>query len=172
MLSLLVVEWYGLSLAAVAILVAFWRTRYVASSFLVVLRRNLVRFLVYRVAIRRSMHWPGATLLQCCLFSSLLGVNAFCLMFKTNTLADVITRSGIIASINMVPLFLGGRSNMLVDLIGIPLHVHHLFHHWVGRLSIILALIHSGLAVSKEMNVIQRSGWMVLPTIWFCLYKD
>ena len=62
---------------------------------------------------------------------------------------DLISRTGVMASINMVPLFLGGRTNIMVDILGVSVHSYYLAHHWIGRVVVVQGLIHAGLVMSK-----------------------
>lgn len=47
------------------------------------------------------------------------------------------------AIINMVPLFLGGRTNPVADALGISIQSYYFAHNWIGRVAIVEALIHS-----------------------------
>lgn len=60
-------------------------------------------------------------------------------------------RSGLatIVVINLVPLFLAGRTNLLMDYLSIPLHVHQLGHHSLGLLVVIQATIHGVVSLSQ-----------------------
>ena len=62
---------------------------------------------------------------------------------------DLISRTGVMASINMVPLFLGGRTSIVVDLLGVSMHSYYLAHHWIGRVVAVQGLIHAILAMRK-----------------------
>lgn len=76
------------------------------------------------------------TLLDVAVLVAFLGGNAL--------LAAVTLRRGLahVAIVNLVPLFLGGRTNFLLDFLGIPLHVHQLAHHWLGRVAVLQATLH------------------------------
>ncbi len=63
--------------------------------------------------------------------------------------ADRAGTAAMLAAINATPLFLGGRTNPLADSAGVPLSTYHVFHHFVGRLVIIEALVHSLLALQQ-----------------------
>lgn len=36
------------------------------------------------------------------------------------------------AVVNLVPLYLGARTNLLLDFLDIPPHIHQLAHSWLG----------------------------------------
>jgi len=85
------------------------------------------------------------------------------------TRSDLISRSGLMASINLIPLFLGGRTNVLASFLGISLHTYYLAHHWVGRVVIIQGLIHVGSVIASRkpwtFDSFQISGISVRPSI-------
>lgn len=54
------------------------------------------------------------------------------------------SRSGIMATINMVPLFLlAGRNNPLIPLLCISFDTYNLMHRWFGRIVILESLVHT-----------------------------
>jgi hypothetical protein len=63
--------------------------------------------------------------------------------------SDVMIRSGMLASVNLVLLFLGGRTSFLPEFLGVPLDAYYLAHHWIGRTVVLQGLLHAGLAVSS-----------------------
>lgn len=53
-------------------------------------------------------------------------------------------RSGVLATINLVPLFLlAGRNNPLIPLLGISFDTYNLIHRWFGRIVVLEALTHT-----------------------------
>ena len=63
--------------------------------------------------------------------------------------SDLISRSGMMASINLIPLFLGGRTSVLANFLGISLHTYYLAHHWIGRIVVLQGLLHVGLVIAS-----------------------
>ena len=55
------------------------------------------------------------------------------------------------AVFNLMPMFLGGRINPFADSIGIPMSTYYLAHHWIGRVAIAEALIHSSLILRHRL---------------------
>ena len=51
----------------------------------------------------------------------------------------------MMAAINSIPLSLGGRTNPVASMIGVPLSTYYLAHHWIGRVAIIEGLVHTGI---------------------------
>ncbi|KAM5382597.1 hypothetical protein ACJZ2D_002387 [Fusarium nematophilum] len=53
-------------------------------------------------------------------------------------------RSGILSTVNMVPLFLlAGRNNPLIPLLNISFDTYNLIHRWFGRIVILEAVVHT-----------------------------
>jgi hypothetical protein len=56
----------------------------------------------------------------------------------------LLSRSGIIAVINMIPLFLlAGRNNPIIKLTGISFDTMNLIHRWFGRIVVLEAIAHT-----------------------------
>ncbi|KAF4975120.1 hypothetical protein FZEAL_8068 [Fusarium zealandicum] len=53
-------------------------------------------------------------------------------------------RAGVLATVNMVPLFLlAGRNNPLIPLLNISFDTYNLIHRWFGRIVILEAIVHT-----------------------------
>lgn len=76
--------------------------------------------------------------------------------------ANLAATAGMLATINITPLFLGGRTNPLADLFGVPLSMYYVFHHFIGRIAIAEGLLHSGLALRRSrLDQTATSGYVV-----------
>jgi predicted ferric reductase len=69
---------------------------------------------------------------------------------EASDLATLATRAGALAMVNLIPLFLGGRTNTLSNFLNVPLQTYYLIHHWVGRMAVLQALLHVGIIVRLE----------------------
>ncbi|KAH8797841.1 hypothetical protein F5884DRAFT_814465 [Xylogone sp. PMI_703] len=124
-------EWYGIFWGGLfgLLLVLQVRRLLIMSTCL---RSRFRKYFVYRLVP------PGRyriTVLQAVLLISYAGLNvAFMLL-------DI--RSGMLASINFVPLFLGGRTSFIAEWLDVSLNTYYLAHHWIGRLVFIQGLVHS-----------------------------
>jgi hypothetical protein len=57
---------------------------------------------------------------------------------------ELLSRTGIMAVINMIPLFLlAGRNNPIIKLTGISFDTMNLIHRWFGRIVVLEALAHT-----------------------------
>lgn len=70
---------------------------------------------------------------------------------------ELVSRSGIMAVINMIPLFLlAGRNNPIIHLTGISFDTMNLIHRWFGRIVVLEALTHT---IAWMSNKVRTKGW-------------
>lgn len=70
---------------------------------------------------------------------------------------ELLSRSGVMAVMNMIPLFLlAGRNNPIINLTGISFDTMNLIHRWLGRIVILEAIAH---AVCWMSNKVHTKGW-------------
>ncbi|CAG7975961.1 unnamed protein product [Penicillium salamii] len=63
---------------------------------------------------------------------------------KAALLAELRGRSGTLAVLNMVPLFiLAGRNNPLISILHISFDTYNLLHRWLGRMVVIESVVHT-----------------------------
>lgn len=63
---------------------------------------------------------------------------------KNGIYTALIDRTGLLAIMNMAPLFLfAGRNNPLIKLTGITFDTYNLVHRWLGRLVVLESLLHT-----------------------------
>ena len=78
----------------------------------------------------------------------LIGNIVFCALLnykqeKLATIAELRGRTGVLATVNMVPLvIMAGRNNPLIGLLKISFDTFNLFHRWIGRLVIAESVMH------------------------------
>jgi hypothetical protein len=141
-------HWYAIAFAGVTACLLSYRVGSIASEFLVSRFKALaLRTIAYPLLIRRR-YWTSVTRLQAATIGSYYIINGFCMGLGIKNTTDLIARSGTMASINLIPLFLGGRTSMLANFLGISLHTYYLAHHWIGRLVIIQSLLHVALVIA------------------------
>ena len=148
-------QWYAVSIGAIACCLLLHRVGSVAIIFLTRYQYYLLKHLIYPVFIKRRRDWKGFTRFQSLLVGGYFVINGFCMGMgiDIHDTSALIIRSGTMASINMIPLFFGGRTSTIVNFLGISLHSYYLAHHWIGRVVVIQGLIHMGLVLRY------RSPW-------------
>ncbi len=71
-------------------------------------------------------------------------LNAVCLAFNITNLTQLGSRSGLLFGINMIPLFLGGRTNLIADkLLRLHRARYELAHRWIGRMCFVQGTLHA-----------------------------
>ena len=165
MLSVVIL--YAVSIAGtMALLFGWWVSR--RGSSYPRLRHWALSFIVYPLlpsmsrilspvfpCLKRRRQWTSVTYIELLLLGVFVLVNGFCLGFGIDSLdrrgrSALMRRSGLLSSVNTVMLFPGGRTNVVIDAFGIPLHTYYLAHHWIGRIAVTQALLHTGLAISQR----------------------
>ncbi len=93
----------------------------------------------------------------------LLSNVAYCvtLNYKGKSKAEIIAqlrgRSGSLAAVNMMPLFvLAGRNNPLIRLLRVSFDTYNLLHRWMGRMVVLEALVHTSAWLA---NNVAAHGW-------------
>ncbi|KAI1824800.1 ferric reductase like transmembrane component-domain-containing protein [Xylaria intraflava] len=67
------------------------------------------------------------------------------------------SRSGTLATVNMIPLFiLAGRNNPLIPLLGISFDTMNLIHRWLGRIVAVEAIVHT---LAYYAGSALKQGW-------------
>lgn len=86
---------------------------------------------------------------------------------KPALLAELRGRSGVLAVLNMIPLFLlAGRNNPLIPLLHVSFDTYNLLHRWIGRVVIIESVVHTA---AWGVNAINIKGW---DATWYELRTD
>ncbi|KAE9373852.1 hypothetical protein N431DRAFT_466106 [Stipitochalara longipes BDJ] len=139
-LTLNLVEWYAVGVGCLSISLILY---FLSNYFKLPTRIRFVASTVsYRLVLARR-YWSSITLLEALIFSIYLIVNSVLMSWGVlHSLAAFTSRARALALINMIPLFLGGRTNFLADSLGIPLHTYYLAHHWIGRVVVLQSLLH------------------------------
>ncbi len=145
-----ITQWYAISFAGLGLVIGIARFRFLVVLLLARLQ-CLCLLLTYGLMIDRK-YWSSITWLQGMLFSLYLAANIVTVLLFAKSYQDVSRRCGILAAINMTPMFMSGRSIPIFHYLGLPLHVHHLLHHWIGRICIVQALTHVILAVAQRAD--------------------
>lgn len=129
-----------ISLLAVIGLLQFW------GLFLRLTSHNLACFFTkyfqYLLLIQRK---PGIaiTRLQASCLVIYLASNLLVLFLGLHGVQQLEKRAALMAIINMVPLFLGGRTNPVADALGISIQSYYFAHNWIGRVFILEAMLYS-----------------------------
>lgn len=142
--------WYAISLGILVTTIALLSH---PSLFIIMLiyncfKRWFYQELWYPLFIHRR-YWGSVSRGQGLFVTAYIVMNGFCMGLGIQSTTDLISRTGVMASVNMVPLFLGGRTSIVVDLLGVSVHSYYLAHHWIGRVVVVQGLIHAALVMTN-----------------------
>ncbi|KAG0137937.1 hypothetical protein HOY82DRAFT_477074 [Tuber indicum] len=93
----------------------------------------------------------STTRLHCLLILLFIAANTLYIIIGTTNVAEVGIRAGIMALINLIPLFISGGINILANFSGFTLDNYSRLHRWMGRMVVAQRLTHS------VISIIQRS---------------
>jgi hypothetical protein len=143
------IQWYAVSLAAIAALsVVFYTTR-ISIRFL--RTYATYHFLKHVFYPRVHKHLGGTTRYHALLILALLVGNVLCL---TGNRTKIVQRTGRLTIVNLVPLALGSHMNSIVGCCGLGYESYNAIHRWLGRVAVIEGVIHVILAaLSQKPNL-------------------
>lgn len=78
--------------------------------------------------------------------------------------SDAVKRTGTVAVVNMIPLFLlAGRNNPLIWALGISFDTYNLIHRWIGRIVVFEAVAHGAFwSAGKIATMGSSKGWSTI----------
>ncbi|KAK0272932.1 hypothetical protein LTR35_012603 [Friedmanniomyces endolithicus] len=79
---------------------------------------------------------------------------------------DARNRTGVLAVLNMIPLFLlAGRNNPLIWMLDISFDTYNLIHRWIGRIVVIEAIAHTTFWMAGKIALMgPATGWAMVTT--------
>ncbi|KAI3579771.1 hypothetical protein IWW34DRAFT_621180 [Fusarium oxysporum f. sp. albedinis] len=109
-----------------------------------------------------QIYFLAVTGLKISLLILFLAANGFLLGVGISDLAELEQRTAVIASANLMLVFLGGRTNALADFVQIPLSTYYVGHRWIGVVATCEALLHSALALFRrqKFDALTKSGYV------------
>ncbi|KAH6871699.1 hypothetical protein B0T10DRAFT_533442 [Thelonectria olida] len=154
--------WYLIALSGF-FLVSFclWTLKFFVPN----VTRLYIRYLKYPLIIRRRRYWDSVTYAEFWLLMALLVTNILLIVTPSGKVdwKQVVRRSAFASGVNMVPLCLGGRMGHIVQTFNIHRSSYKFFHHWLGRIAILEAMVHAIISIrtQSQHNSLTTSGWIV-----------
>ncbi|KAK0631601.1 hypothetical protein B0T14DRAFT_443702 [Immersiella caudata] len=102
----------------------------------------------------------GVTWLRLSFAAIYVAINCVALGARVGNELPLTKRSSLVASINLMFVVLGGRTNPWVDFVGVPLQQYQFFHRCAGAIAVTEALLHSGIILKQQgvTNMLGVSG--------------
>ena len=80
-----------------------------------------------------------------------ISANVACTVIGVHSLEELSKRSSTLFSINMLPLYFGGRTNIFLDrVLGVSRVEYTVMHHWAGRVCATQGLIHGAVKLGSS----------------------
>lgn len=147
-----ITEWYAISLGALVALFLVCRLFFAAVSAARVFGTLFaLKHLLYP-QIPKLLRGEGTiTRLHSLLILLYVCGNILCVVFRTTSTSQIGARSGLMSLINLIPLCVGGRINLLVaSFCGLSYENYSRTHRWVGRVAVIQGLTHGVISLTKD----------------------
>lgn len=148
-------HWYAASVASIFALLVIRRIGHYVAPCVPGIRYWALRA-TRPLFFIEGRHRPTVTYVEAASLSIYVSANAVLMFADKPQTRDLMLRSGLMSTVNMTPLFLGGRTSALADRLGIPLHTYYLAHYWVGGVAIAQALLHAVLALFVRKAALDR----------------
>lgn len=125
-------------------------------------RCQLAKIRYRRVGGFTRLHlFRGATCVELLLVSAYIAGNGIAVALKAVRGATITNSAALAASINLIPLLLGGRTSRVADVIGVSRPAYYVAHQWIGCTAIIEGLVHAAVRLD-EARQSQRSDPIVV----------
>jgi hypothetical protein len=109
-----------------------------------------IRYRYRRISgFTRLYLFRGATCVELLLVSTYIAGNGVAVVLKAIKGASIASSAALAASINLIPLLLGGRTSRVADVIGVSRPTYYVAHHWIGRTAIVEGLVHAAIRLDE-----------------------
>jgi hypothetical protein len=140
-----VIQWYAVALAAIAALSIVF---YVFGILIGILRTYATYHFLKHVFYPRVYKYVGGTTrYHALLVIALLVGNVLCLTIGTHNRKEIMQRTGLLSTVNLVPLAFGSHMNSIVSCCRLRYEAYSAIHRWIGRVAMIEGVIYAILAV-------------------------
>ncbi|KAI0550160.1 hypothetical protein F4679DRAFT_595048 [Xylaria curta] len=150
-----ITDWYAIGGGAVLAIPLLFQVHQAYGSML---RLWLNRHLVYPLLVY------DVTRLQALLLVVYVSANGLVLTLFPDHGPSLEQRAALLSTLNIVTVFLGGRTNPLIDMANVSLRTYYFWHFWAGRVILIEGLLHAGIRIAQHASrtdSLAVSGWIV-----------
>ncbi|RYC63891.1 hypothetical protein CHU98_g2325 [Xylaria longipes] len=131
---------------------------------------------VLRFWLNRHLFYPllvyDVTRLQALLLVVYVSANGLVLALFPGNHPSLEQRAALVSTLNIVTVFLGGRTNPLIDMANVSLQTYYFWHIWAGRVILVEGLLHAGIRIAHQASrtdSLAVSGWIVSLLFLFLL---
>jgi hypothetical protein len=136
-------QWYGLG--AIFVIVTWQAIRVLRWIFQCFV--SLTLYCIKHLAATLARILPWATIgeheiiLVICLLLYVVA-NTVCMGLQFDSHAELAARSGILATINLIPLLVGTHLGDVAEFLGVTLRIAKIVHRWIGCMTLLEGAIH------------------------------
>ncbi|KAH7345846.1 ferric reductase transmembrane component 3, partial [Plectosphaerella cucumerina] len=112
--------------------------------------RDILRFLSLKQVCRGVRLWRTVTWLDLIAAAVFVTANAVAMSYDVRDTTGFIRRSGVLSVVNMAPLFLGTRMNVIASGCGLSLSAYIDTHRWLGIIAILQGLTHAAVSLATQ----------------------
>jgi hypothetical protein len=116
----------------------------------------MLKWAVYTVVLPRMNGSSDVTVAMAIALALLLAANIVGCVLLVETMAELSLRLAQLFISNMVLLYFGGRSNLVLDRVFRISHTeYYLLHRWIGRISVVQALAHGTIKLVQNSDALK-----------------
>jgi predicted ferric reductase len=143
---------YAFAFFSAVLLLLCWRlSQYLTTKARERIFSTFSKCFIYTLLYRRLNGSSDITVLSAILLSLLLAGNVIASVLRFSDRHDFSLRLARLSLTNMVILYFGGRTNMIVDKIFRLSHTeYHLLHRWLGRIAVVEGILHGFLELAQS----------------------
>ena len=173
---MLVTVVYALSYASAMGLLLVWRlSQFLTSQAREHIFSTFAKWLLFSVVLPRMNGSTDITIMAGSIIILFIIANVVGCALLVQSQSELSARLARMCITNLVVLFLGGRSNLIVDKIfRLSNTEYHLLHRWVGRVAVVEGLTHATLSIIKiraATSVLDMSVCNVFSSYLFSINK-
>lgn len=116
------------------------------------LRRALYKYVVYPPLFNTTYTWALCSRLSMLCRAIYIVGNVFCLLFRSSTTARVGHQAGMLAVINMMPLYLGAHHASTADWLGLTRPTFRSLHRDLALMTVAMGIIHSAIMLTSGVT--------------------
>jgi hypothetical protein len=127
---------YGVALAAVVILlIVFYILRFLINIMRTYATYYFLKHVFYPQAYKYVRGSSTTTRFDLLLIIAFLVGNVLCLTLGMRDRTDLLQRTGLLSTVNILPLALGSRMNLIVSRCGVGFAAYDRIHRWIWRVA-------------------------------------
>ena len=111
------------------------------------------KWTIYTLVARRHRASSDINILTAIVIAIYMIGNIVVSIIMVRNRAELTARLGTLCIVNLVMLFTGGRVSFIIDkVLRLSMTEYHLYHRWVGRVSLVQGLVHGALKMVEKKN--------------------